>query len=108
MIDTALYESRLRKLREEMTTRIEAIETDLQHRETPVEKDFAEQATQAENNEVLDALDGEARATVFKIDSALARISEGSYGICQACGGAISAQRLEAIPYTILCIECAR
>ena len=41
------------------------------------------------------------------VDAALERIGTGAYGACQQCGGTIDAQRLEAIPYTSLCIDCA-
>ena len=41
-----------------------------------------------------------------KIDEALQRISDGSYGVCSDCGQDISLQRLEARPVTELCIEC--
>ena len=42
------------------------------------------------------------------IDEALERIEEGIYGECTECSGKINAERLEAVPYTRLCIECAR
>ncbi len=42
------------------------------------------------------------------IDDALRRISEGAYGVCQNCGRQISAERLEALPYAELCIDCKR
>lgn len=71
MVNHAEYESRLRTLRDEMTTRINAINKDVHHREQAVEKDFAEQTTQRENDEVLNALDHEARAIVQQIDKAL-------------------------------------
>ena len=41
------------------------------------------------------------------IESALERISDGSFGQCQQCDGAIAKARLNAIPYTPLCIKCA-
>lgn len=41
-----------------------------------------------------------------KIDEALARISDGSYGTCSDCGQDISLPRLEARPVTELCIDC--
>ena len=41
-----------------------------------------------------------------KIDSALARIAEGSYGTCMHCGARIPEERLEAVPEAILCIGC--
>lgn len=41
-----------------------------------------------------------------KIDRALARIEEGSFGICERCEEDISVKRLEARPVTTLCIRC--
>ncbi len=107
MLDYAIFEARLQELRDEMTSRIDAIDKDIHHREEPVEKDFAEQVTQGENTDVLNALDSEARAVVRQIDDALLRIKEGTYGVCKSCGNPIAEKRLEAIPYVALCIECA-
>jgi len=45
--------------------------------------------------------------TLGEVDTALERIREGTYGECQECGGQISRSRLEALPYTPLCIACA-
>jgi len=45
--------------------------------------------------------------TLVLIDSALGRIAEASYGRCIQCEGAISKARLNAIPYTPVCIKCA-
>ena len=107
MSNHAAFESRLHKLRNEMTARIHAIDKDLHHRDEPVEKDFAEQVTQGENDEVLGALDGEAKVTIRQIDHALLNISNGTYGTCEKCGEPISEARLEIIPYATLCVECA-
>ena len=41
-----------------------------------------------------------------EIDAALARIVDGSYGTCTACDRRIGQERLEALPYAGLCIEC--
>lgn len=107
MFDTSELESKLQQLKNEMTHRIEAIHKDTHHIEEPVEKDFAEQATQSENDDVLNALDNEAQQTLIQINHALQRLSEGTYGQCQTCGEMISIQRLEAIPYASECITCA-
>jgi len=45
--------------------------------------------------------------TLDFIDSALERIQDGSYGKCTQCEGVISKTRLNAIPYTPVCIKCA-
>jgi DnaK suppressor protein len=42
-----------------------------------------------------------------KANRALERIDAGTYGICESCGKAIPVERLEALPYSTLCVECA-
>lgn len=97
----------LLELRSDYSHRIEAIQKDSRHKEEPVEKDFAEQATQSENDDVLAALDDEAQLMIMHIDQALSRIDEGSYGLCVECSEQIAAERLNAVPYAKLCIQCA-
>ncbi len=46
------------------------------------------------------------RKLISKIDKALARIEDGSFGVCEECGEEISGGRLKARPVTTLCIEC--
>jgi RNA polymerase-binding protein DksA len=43
-----------------------------------------------------------------EIDAALGRIDDGTYGICTNCGKPIAEERLEALPWASLCIDCAR
>jgi len=45
--------------------------------------------------------------TLQAIESALERIEDGTYGKCTSCGGVVPKTRLNAIPYTSLCIKCA-
>jgi RNA polymerase-binding transcription factor DksA len=47
-----------------------------------------------------------ATSELQEIDEALARIREGTFGLCEDCGRPIPAARLEAIPYARLCISC--
>ena len=42
-----------------------------------------------------------------KIESALERLEEGSYGKCEECGAKIPKSRLHAIPYVTSCVKCA-
>jgi len=51
-------------------------------------------------------LRGRERFFLDKIDKALARIDDGSFGICESCEEPISIKRLEARPETQLCIRC--
>jgi RNA polymerase-binding transcription factor len=46
--------------------------------------------------------------TEEKLERALAKLEEGSYGRCDRCGGPIASGRLEAAPESVLCIDCAR
>lgn len=43
-----------------------------------------------------------------RIIRALAKLEEGSYGVCDSCGKPIAPARLKAAPESVLCIECAR
>ncbi|TAN67015.1 MAG: TraR/DksA family transcriptional regulator [Methylobacter sp.] len=73
----------------------------------PLDKDFEEQALQAENDEVLDSLGNAARTEIEMVKQAIDRIDKGQYGLCQVCGQPISKERLKAVPYSSLCIKCA-
>ncbi|MDO9104509.1 MAG: TraR/DksA family transcriptional regulator [Methylovulum sp.] len=92
---------------EELNERLAKITDEVKHTDQPIEKDFAEQATQVENDQVLDYLGNAARVEAALIKQALARIDSGEYGICTACGEPIRAERLKALPYSHLCISCA-
>lgn len=52
------------------------------------------------------ALKDRERRSIVELIDALKRIDEGSYGICEECGKAISEKRLQAAPAATLCIEC--
>ncbi len=41
------------------------------------------------------------------VERALAKLDEGTYGRCDRCGDAIAPERLEAIPWAVLCVTCA-
>ncbi|HET9689636.1 MAG TPA: TraR/DksA C4-type zinc finger protein [Acidimicrobiales bacterium] len=47
------------------------------------------------------------RAELAEVDAALARVDDGSYGTCQACGRPIGAERLDALPATRFCVDDA-
>lgn len=45
---------------------------------------------------------------LMKVNHALDKIKDGSYGVCERCGKPIDEERLEAVPYTTLCLECKK
>ena len=51
-------------------------------------------------------LRGREKSFLDKIEKALRKIDEGTFGICEECGEEISVKRLEARPETTLCIRC--
>ena len=51
-------------------------------------------------------LRGREKVFLDKIDKALRKIEDGSFGTCEECGEEISVKRLEARPETTLCIRC--
>ncbi|MDQ6974817.1 MAG: RNA polymerase-binding protein DksA [Mariprofundaceae bacterium] len=46
------------------------------------------------------------RRLIRKIEKTIARLRDGEFGLCEACGGDIAIQRLKARPVTTLCIDC--
>ncbi len=93
-------ESRLHEL-EERVDRIQG------HLRKPGHPDFAERATEAENDEVLEALDEAEGRELEQVRHALRRLEHGSYGRCARCEEPIAPGRLEALPFATTCIDCA-
>jgi DnaK suppressor protein len=54
---------------------------------------------------VIRQLDQNARA-IREVQNALARVEDGSYGLCEHCEEPISPKRLDAVPYARLCVAC--
>lgn len=46
-------------------------------------------------------------ARIESLEKALARLDEGTYGLCKNCGTQIDPERLEILPTTLLCTSCA-
>ncbi len=100
---------------ENLRTRLEAQKAELAARVGKIKKDIAggleadsaEQASQLENQEVLDALANEGVAELAQVNAALQRMNDGTYGVCVDCGQEINVARLEARPYAAKCIRCA-
>jgi DnaK suppressor protein len=97
----------LEQLRDDLQARLDRVARHVRHEAEPLEKDFAEQAVQRENEEVVDALGNEARRELARVRDALKRMDEGLYGVCEACGENIPPARLKALPQARLCAECA-
>ena len=69
---------------------------------------LADSASETYMRELDGGLEENAEHILGEIDAALGRIDDGTYGRCTACGRQIDEERLEAVPYAILCIDDKR
>lgn len=88
----------------EYSARASAISQDLARSHSP---DFAEQALQRQNDEVLEALLAEAKKGMRQVGMAKLRLADGTYGDCLRCGEPIEPARLQVLPATEYCLACA-
>lgn len=70
-------------------------------------RDWEELATEREGDEVLEEMGLSAQTELRMIEAALKRMDEGEYGYCVSCGGEIGVERLDLLPATPFCRECA-
>ena len=76
-------------------------------RETTLDSsDFVDQAAMETDRSFRLRMRDREKKLMLKISQALTRIEEGTYGICEVCGGEISIKRLKARPVTTYCIDC--
>jgi len=95
-------EDRQLELRKTVTNR----QQDGRNQGEDIAQDIADRAASSYNKEFLFTQSTNERQMLGMVDSALARIREGTYGECISCGNEINAKRLEAVPWTRYCIEC--
>jgi DnaK suppressor protein len=69
---------------------------------------LADTATETVDREIGTTLEEHDERLLAEIDAALRRIEEGTYGKCVNCGAPIPQERLEAMPWATLCIDCKR
>jgi len=105
--EIAEIRERLRARRAELVERVRRLDGNVGHRDEPLPADFEEQAIELENQDVLEALNDDARSELRQIQRALERMDAGDYGICDTCGDAIAPGRMKAIPSATRCIDCA-
>ena len=87
-----------------LEARVAGLESDLRMAHS---QDWEERASEISGDEVLEGLESSAMEEITRIRSVLKRIDDGSYGECSGCGKDIGDKRLAALPYAVLCIQCA-
>jgi RNA polymerase-binding transcription factor DksA len=104
MTTVAEREKILRARLGELERRLQGIEAELDSHVSP---DWEELATEREEDEVLEGMGQSGLREIEKIRAALARIADGSYGACVRCGSDIAEERLDILPATPFCRNCA-
>jgi len=98
---------KLLEQKQELLTRAAKVHADITRSSGPLDKDFAEQVVQMENDAVLAGIGEATKQELAQINRALAQLDQGSYGQCSSCGQPIDVRRMLALPYSDLCISCA-
>jgi len=110
-IDSDVYRTRLLDLRArlcgEMGRMADAALGQGRSETSSVPMHLADLGSDNFEQELTLSLVGSEKDALDKIEFALERIAEGSYGKCEDCGKKIPESRLEAIPYTSVCVQCA-
>ena len=88
----------------ELGIRLHDIEEELDSHQS---KDWEELAVEREEDEVLERMGTSGQAEIRMIQAALKRLDAGEYGFCAKCGDEILPERLDAVPYTPFCHNCA-
>lgn len=99
--------------RERLTEELEAIEEHLPEVEQVsmdttggYDEDLADVASDAFEREKGFAIESSVQELLNQVEEALGRMYEGTYGLCEVCGEVIHPERLRALPYARLCIDC--
>lgn len=98
------FKQKLINLKDDLTRRISAIDKDIKHEE--LSSNWTEQATERENDEVLDSLGNASEQELLLVNTALKRIDSGDYFSCSICGDDIPTARLELLPFATHCVNC--
>jgi DnaK suppressor protein len=77
-----------------------------QHLEAQPLSDESDAASKDVSDSISIRLHERDRTALYMIERALGKISDGTYGQCEGCGQSIGLKRLQARPFTSLCIEC--
>ena len=105
MADLEHFKQKLTALKDDLTQRVNAIDKDIKHE--GMSSNWTEQATERENDEVLESLGNASEQELLMIDKALKRIDTGEYFSCSVCGEVIPSERLELLPFSTQCVSCA-
>jgi len=91
---------------EELKAQAEALALEHEPGDVQFDEEGGEGGTVNVDREMDLHLSAQAQAAIEEIDTALTKIAEGNYGLCENCGNPIPKARLEALPHARLCVSC--
>jgi DnaK suppressor protein len=115
MMAGVLDEAGLGSLREELVRHRDRLRSEIEAQGADPDTDdvafvddagFADRGHSTEERSRVISLVRALRANLRDVERALAKIGSGTYGTCERCGRPISIERLEALPWAVLCIDC--
>jgi DnaK suppressor protein len=107
-LDLAVVEADLRERLEEVRARLEALKAPPERGSgIGFGKRIGDGTTEAIGRLTDVGVADRLEAIEARLERALAKIAEGSYGICDDCGSEIPEGRLRSVPESVLCVECA-
>ena len=104
----ALQEERVTYVRQAASLKAEAdlLVAEREPGDVQFDEESGEGDTLAVERERDLALSAQASAAVEEIDIAVAKLEDGTYGVCEQCNGIIPKERLRALPHAALCVQC--
>ena len=102
----AYFRGRLLERRSQALQRLRHELESLDQAPTGGSGDFADMASSSVDRETFCGISAVESDAVSRIDHALRRIDEGTYGLCEECGGRIPQARLRILPFASLCVAC--
>ena len=100
------FRNLLLQLRKDITREIQQDIHEGREGEAGDGRDTYDIASDERDREINLLLSDRERKKLQQVDSALQRVDNGEYGECEECGGEIAPGRLEAMPFTRLCVTC--
>jgi len=102
----ARFKKILLKEREQIVGEVKQIDESSKEMGQDGIQDIGDEAANIYNKQVLLSLNENERMRLQEVDEALDRIGNGTYGICEECGGQISPKRIEVRPVAKYCVPC--
>ena len=115
MAGTRLDEAALSRLRDELMRHRDFLRAEIRAQGADPDSDdvtfvddsgFADRGHSSEERSQVIAVVRALRSNLRDVERAVSKMAAGTYGICERCGQPISVERLEALPWAVLCIDC--